>query len=802
MSRTTFSSDSEPRREKMRDGASSSRQNSTKLATPMRRMRMVAVLGIFAFWGVVITGRLVWLQVIRHGEWQERAERQQERTFLVAPRRGILYDRDLHELAMTVTADSVYAVPSEMGSEAQKQEEAQELAAIVHRDPEDHFTEEKEILARLRASRHFAWVARKQPPAVIAQVKALKLTGVYLQSEFKRFYPDQMLAAQVLGYVGMDDDGLAGVEEQMDRELHGTPGRMLTAVDAKRHVLDSEERDPKPGENLVLTIDANIQYMAERALEQNMERTGAEHGTVVVQDPHTGQILALAIRPTFDPNDFRYTNADLLRDRAVSDVYEPGSVFKLVTYSAALDQGVATPDGIVDCLGGSIVVAGRTVHDAPGEHFGKITVTRALEESSDVGAIQLALRMGKDNFYKYIHAYGFGQRTGIELPGETRGLVKPPSRWQPTTIGSIPMGQEIAVTPIQVATMVSTIANGGVYLPPHVVLESTADTKASGTLKPVAFHDDEELPNPLPEGAHRVISEMTAAEMRQMMEGVVLYGTGKNAQLDGYSAAGKTGTAQKIDPRTHTYSKTNYIASFAGFAPVNDPAVTIVVVMDSPHKGSHYGAEASAPLFHALAQQILEYLGVPHDQDLKPQPLVAKNEKPVEEHDVPQETPADLDSLFAEANHLPADDPLRAEVNDQSSDLRAQSTENSDQGSEQSAGVSDQSAELGAQGSENSDQLPGQSAELRAQSSAGGEQVAASAPKGNGNTAAKGLVRVANHQVAVPSFAGKSLREAVVQASAAGLGIQVVGTGLAHGQVPAAGTMVPAGTDIVVQFTQ
>ncbi|MGB9145074.1 MAG: penicillin-binding protein [Acidobacteriaceae bacterium] len=772
MSRTTFSSDSEPRRENLRDGASSLRQKSTKLATPMRRMRMVALLGMFAFWAVVITGRLVWLQVIQHGEWQERAERQQERTFLVAPRRGILYDRDLHELAMTVTADSVYAVPSEMGSEAEKQQDAQVLAAIVHRDPEDSFTEEKEILARLRDSRHFAWVARKQPPAVIARVKALNLKGIYLQSEFKRFYPDQTLAAQVLGYVGMDDDGLAGVEEQEDHELHGTPGRMLTAVDAKRHVLNSEERDPKPGENLVLTIDANIQFMAEQALEHNMERTGAEHGTVVVQDPHTGQILALAIRPTFNPNDFRYTNPDLLRDRAVSDVYEPGSVFKLVTYSAALDQGVATPDGMVNCLGGSIVVAGRTVHDAPGEHYGVITVTKALEVSSDVGAIQMALRMGKDNFYKYIHAFGFGQRTGIELPGETRGLVKPPSRWQPTTIGSIPMGQEIAVTPIQVATMVSTIANGGMYLPPHIVIEATGDTKASGTLKPVAFHDDEELPNPLPAGAHRVISEMTAAEMRQMMEDVVLYGTGQPAQLDGYSAAGKTGTAQKIDPKTHRYSKVDYIASFAGFAPVNDPAVTIVVVMDSPHKGSHYGTAASAPLFHELAQQILEYLGVPHDQDLKPQPLVAKNKVPLDDDDVPPESEQDLQSLFDEANHLPADDPLSTEYSEQSTD------------------VSGQGAAIGRQGTGDGER----------EAAAGVVAIAPSPPPAIGR--ATGSVAIANHQVAVPSFAGKSLREAVVQASAAGLGIQVVGTGIARGQVPAAGTMVPAGTAIVVQFAQ
>ena len=739
---------------------------------------MALVLAGFAVWAIVIVGRLVWLQAIQHGEWQEREQRQQERTFAVAPRRGILFDRNLHELAMTVAAESVYAVPEEMPTYAVKEQDAEELAAIVHRDPLDWFTEEKEILARFRDSREFAWVARKQPPATIAQVKALHLKGIYFQKEFKRFYPDQTLAAQVLGYVGMDDEGLAGVEEVFDKQLHGVPGRMLTAVDARRHVLATHERDPKPGENLVLTIDSNIQFMAEKALEWNMERTGAEHGTVVVMDPHTGQILALAIRPTFNPNDFRYTNPDLLDDRAVSDVYEPGSVFKIVTYSAALDSGVATPNGLVNCEGGAIDIAGRIVHDAPGEHYHIITVTKALEVSSDVGAIQMALRMGKDTFYKYIRAFGFGQRTGIMLPGETRGLLKPPDRWQPTTIGSIPMGQEIAVTPIQVAAMVSTVANGGVYLPPHIVLDVAPDTAASGRLEPATFHPEYELPNPLPKGAHRVINELTAAQMRQMLEGVVLYGTGRPAQLDGYSAAGKTGTAQKIDPKTHTYSKTDYVASFVGFAPVNNPAVVIVVVMDSPHKGGyagHYGDVASAPLFRALVQEILEYLGVPHDEPMRPAKLVAESDAAAERNAAEDEDPPqnldDLQSLFAEANHLPADDPLSTEHRDQSTELR-----------EQGAGSREQGAGNGVEPPAN--QVPA---------------TAASPPAGPAAMAA-GSVAVPSHQVAVPSFAGKSLRQAVVEASAAGLGLRVVGSGIAREQAPAAGTMVPVGTEVVVQF--
>ncbi len=719
----------------------------------MRRTRILTVLGIFLGWAVLITGRLIWLQTIQHAEWAERAQRQQERTFNVAPRRGILYDRNLHALAMTVVADSIYAVPSEMGAE--KERTAAVLAKIVHTDPEDRFTSQKQILARLTGSHNFAWVARKQTPAVIARVQALHLTGVYIQNEFKRFYPDKQLAAQVLGYVGMDDDGLAGVEEDFEKELHGTPGRMLTAIDARRHVLDSEERDPQPGENLVLSIDANIQFMAEQALDRNMERTGAANGTVVVQDPHTGQILALAIRPAFDPNNFRHTDPALLKDHAVSDVYEPGSTFKLVTYSAALEEGVVKPDDMIRTLGGQINVAGRIVHDDrdavlyEAQHGNVVTATQALEESSDVAAIELAQRMGPERFYKYIHDYGFGMRSGIELPGETRGLVKPPARWQPTTIGSIPMGQEIAVTPIQLVTMASSIANGGVYLPPHIVLNANAPAPGAAGFSAAPFRAQEELPNPLPAGAHRVISEMTSAEMRKMMEGVVLYGTGRPAQLDGYSSGGKTGTAQKIDPKTHTYSKTKYVASFVGFAPVSDPAVTIAVIMDSPSIGSHFGTAASAPVFHDLAQQILEYLGVPHDQDLQPG-MVAKDAKPVTEK-VPEEHTEDLASLFAEVNHLPADDPLRE-------------TATSDQ----------------------------HSAVSETQPRAAAAEQPAARPTGS--------VAVPEQRVAVPSFAGKSLRDVVVGASGAGLGLRVVGTGIAREQAPAAGTMVPEGTEIVVRF--
>lgn len=753
-------------------------QQSTRIAMPMRRARVFAVVAFFLGWALLIGGRLVWLQVVENGEWVARAAIQQQRTFAVAPRRGILYDRNLHELAMTVSVNSIYAVPGEIPIE-KRAELAHALASVLHTDSSDKFTEPEQILHRINSSRFFTWIARKQDPHVIDQVRALKLKGVYFQKEFKRFYPENDIAAQVLGYVGIDDNGLGGVEQKFDRDLHGEPGRMLTALDARRHVLASVERDPAPGENLQLTLDANIQFMAEQALDHAMERSKPVSGTIVVQDPHTGQILALAMRPTFNPNELRHDSPTLLRNHAVSDVYEPGSAFKLVTYAAALDTHVTTPEQKIDCEGGKIEVAGRIVHD---DHYnGILTTTQALAESSDVAAIKLAERMGKDTFYTYIHAFGFGQRSGIELPSETRGLLKPPSRWQPTTIGSIPMGHEIAVTPIQLVTMASTIANGGMYLPPHIVLTATDQMRGSPRLKPDPFHPENSLPEPLPPGAHRVISTMTAAEMRKLMENVVVNGTGKPAQLNGFSAGGKTGTAQKIDVRTRTYSHTKHVTSFVGIAPINDPAVTIAVIIDEPTQGSTFGAGASAPVFQELAQQILEYLGVPHDEPLKTAPELKAAAKAGAEKGEVSEPVGDLNALFADVNDLPADDPLRKPVEQ----------------SEPQEGTDAQAAGAGvpalAQVVPTHDKTPAKPVPPRVDTML----PVAPLPMQKGT-----VVLASGHEVAVPDFAGTTVRAATEKAGAAGLGVQVIGSGLARAQAPAAGTRVPAGTEIVVRFAR
>ncbi|MBS1822812.1 MAG: transpeptidase family protein [Acidobacteria bacterium] len=766
------------------------------LTAPIRRIRFVYVALFFCLWTSAIGLRLVWLQVIRHSDFVERAAKQQQRTFEVAPRRGVLYDRNLKELAMTVLVDSVYAVPSELGEN--RENTAQILAKIVHADPRDSFTSEPQMLARFNASRNFAWVARRLDAETATRVRELNLKGVYFQKEFKRFYPNNDLAAQVLGYVGTDDTGLGGIERMFDDEMHGTPGHVLTAIDAKRHVYDSEESQPMPGENLVLSIDANIQYIAERALDAQMEKMKAAHGTVVVQDPHTGQILALAISPRFNPNDQRHMDASVLKNLAVSDVYEPGSTFKLLTYAAAIDGAGVKPTDMVDCQNGAMTMYGRTLHDDKSDHFGVVTVQYALEHSSDVGAAKMALKLGNQKFYDYIRAFGFGDRSGIELPSETRGLLRKPKKWDATSILSLAIGQEIGVTPVQLVTMVSAIANGGVYMPPHILLKSTDRVKGDPRLTPIAFRPVNQLPAQLPDGSRRVITEMTSAKMRSMMQGIVVEGTGKKAALNGYSAGGKTGTAQKVDPVTHTYSHTKLVASFAGFAPVSSPAISVAVIIDTPTVGSRYGAETSAPVFAEVTQHVLEYLGVPHDQPLKqPKAQVNVATNHLVDDNI-EDRSTDINKMFADINDLPADDPLRTP-----GDVKAES------GAANSVAAANKtsSASSSEKKSKLAELLPAKVvAAFQSESNGAAESASAKLPPPvaavSSVQAGNGVVVDASHHVQVPSFAGLSLRTVVEKADALGLRVQAAGSGLARDQAPAAGTTVPAGTEVVVRFVR
>src|ERR1700726_99854 len=566
----------------------------TPTTTLAKNRRLYLMGAVLLFWCVAICGRLVYLQIFRYGSFVKQAEHQQQREIPLSAKRGVIYDRAGHELAMSVLVDSAFAVPNEV------KDLPTAVSLITRITGEDRNV----VLADCRNHKTFCWVARKADDETIERIQSLNLQGIHFQKEPKRFYPARDLAAQVVGTVGMEDTGQSGIEHAFDDELRGRAGKMFISVDARRQWFSDVEKQPEAGESLVLTIDKNIQYIAEKELEQAIHDTRAIAGTVIVENPHTGEILALANRPTFNPNLRKQITPGALTNRAVSYVYEPGSTFKLVTISAALEEKLTNPNEIFDCQMGSIVYNGMRIRDS--KPHGLLPVWGVLAESSDVGSIKIALRLGEDRFYKYIRAFGFGQQTGIELPGETRGMTKPVSRWSKVSIAAISMGQEIGISPLQLSALISTFANDGVWVAPRIV---AGTVQPRGTPQTVAFH---------PGAAHRVVSSYTAAEMRSMMQKVVLEGTGRKAILEGYSSAGKTGTAQKVDPATGAYSKTKYIGSFAGFAPVNNPQIVVAGILDSA-VGQHQGGQVSAPVFRRISQQVLEYLHVAHDLPLAPQ---------------------------------------------------------------------------------------------------------------------------------------------------------------------------------------
>lgn len=695
--------------------------------------------GLFLFlWAVAICGRLFLLQIIEHDTWTQRAMRQQQRTVDISPQRGIIYDRNGQALAMTVQVDSVFAVPSEIPDPANT---VAMLSAVLGEDPQA-------MLARIQGQKNFAWVARKVDPEIADRIRSLNLRGIYFQKELKRFYPKRSLAAQVLGYVGMEDMGLAGIEHLYQEQLNGQPGKMVITMDARRKWFGHVEHPPDPGDNVVLTIDEKIQYIAEKELAQAMEETHALSGTVVVQNPRTGEILALANAPSFNPNNSREITPEKLKNHAVSDVYEPGSVFKTVTYSSAFEEGVARPEEIINCDPGYVMIGGIKIRDS--HHIGTVTLEKAYAESSDVGAVKMALRLGPERFYKHIQLMGFGQTTNIELPGETRGLVRQPSRWAASSIGSMSIGQEVGVTPLQIVSMMSAVANDGIYSPPRIV---------AGVTPPAQGYQRLEF---RPKEQRRVLSPMTSALMRRLTEEVVLDGTARRAILDGYTSAGKTGTAQKIDPKTHAYSKTDYVASFVGFTPVNNPALTIAVILDSP-KGLHQGGQVSAPVFKRVSEQVLAYLGVPHD--VEPKVNYARR------------------MLVAHAAERDSEDVT-----------------------EHQGAVVLELEPQAASGPQAAQTAPAASArpvlpQGHAQTAPAAQALHGTAPPVVNPRGGTVVLESGGHST-VPSLLGLSMRGAVEAAHKAGFELQVVGSGVAREQQPPPGAYLPPGSKIAVRFAR
>jgi cell division protein FtsI (penicillin-binding protein 3) len=552
-------------------------------------VRVCVVIGGIFLWCGIICARLVQLQVIRHEEFAQQAlQRQQVTRSILAPR-GVIYDSHMDELATSVSVSTVVAEPRNIGNKIK--EAAQGLATILNLDYE-------ELLAKMTdpARQTFMVVQRRIDPKDEARIEALGINGVYLVEESMRAYPNVELACQVLGFVNMNGDGGAGVEIQYDQELKGAQGQISFDVDARRRSFRGKvEKPPVQGHSLVLSIDKSIQYIAERELAAGVLNASAARGTAIVMESNTGRILALATYPAYNCNAYNDYSPDFWRNRAISDFIEPGSTFKVVVATAALEEKLTRPDELIDCQMGTITVGNHVFHDH--KAYGLLTFNQILENSSNIGAAKLGLRLGEERLYKALITFGFGMKTGVDLPGEIVGLVRHWQQWSGLSVAAISFGQEVGVTSLQIMNAINAIANGGYRVRPSVVdrvIDQNGNLVRINTTDPV-----------------RIMRPETAASVREAFEGVVLRGTGRKAALEGYRAGGKTGTAQKIVDGH--YSNTKYVASFIGFAPLPQPRITVLVQLDEP-KGGIYGGDISAPVFRAIAQEALLQLHIPPDQ--------------------------------------------------------------------------------------------------------------------------------------------------------------------------------------------
>jgi cell division protein FtsI (penicillin-binding protein 3) len=533
----------------------------------------------------VILFRLFSLQVLQAAELTVKAERQHRKAVTVEGRRGGIYDRNGKVLAMNMDVPSVFGVPASLGNPAGV---ARDLARVLRVRAGD-------IERKLRQERSFVWIARKLDPEQGRTLESLSLEGIGTVMEGRRFYPKGSLLSHVLGFAGMDGQGLEGVERRYEPYLRGEKQMVVLQRDALGRTVFPRgltEQGPLPGHSVILSVDEVIQYIAEKELGEAVTAARAKGGTVIVMEPKTGAILAMAVHPKFDPNSVRSISPDLWRNRALTDAYEPGSTMKMFTAAAALEEKIMAPGTLINGENGQMETAGRVIHDH--EKHGWMTFAQVIQKSSNIGAAKVAMALGEERLYRYLRAFGFGERSEIDLSGEVAGLVKDPRGWGRQSLTSIAFGQEIGITTLQLATAVSAIANGGWLLKPYVVSE-VRDSGGQVVMKT----------GPLVR--RRPITLETAETLTAILEGAVTTGTGGRAAVPGYRVAGKTGTAQKIDPQTGRYSPTLFVASFTGFVPVEAPRLVIVVVIDEPHS-DQWGGTIAAPVFRRIAEQALTYL--------------------------------------------------------------------------------------------------------------------------------------------------------------------------------------------------
>ena len=575
-----------------------------------KRLTQLFFLAAFAF--LLLVGRLVWLQLIYGEELERNAWENRLREIQVEAKRGDICDRNGKVLVTSVSCDSVGAMPVQV---VNPRETAAKLAPLLG-------MEEEKIYQRLTQRAGFVWIKRKVDFETAQQVRRLRLKGIELVEESRRQYNCGSLAAHVLGFVGIDNQGLTGVELSYEKKLLGKPGRIVIEQDAAGRDIPAALHHlypSVPGHNLLLTIDETIQYFVERELDKIVDTYRPVNAVIIVMDPKTGEILALGNRPAFEPGDWEdFPRKVWDRNPALWQLYEPGSTFKIVTAAAALAEGAVGPNSRFYCPG-FVRVADRRIRCwKPGGH-GSESLEEVVQNSCNPGFIEMGLGVGRDNFYKYVRAFGFGEPTGVDLPGEAKGILIPQQKVTNLNVATMAIGQSVAVTPIQLVTAAAAIANGGELVRPHVV-------------RAIVSPDGKVVHKVQPERIRRVIRKETARELTRLLENVVLKGTGVNAYLDGYRTAGKTGTAQVVGPNGG-YVPGKYVASFVGFAPADDPRLVTLVVVWEPQGGVYFGSQVAAPAFKAVMQDALRYLGVPQQAGLekpeKPWYVVEEEPKPV-----------------------------------------------------------------------------------------------------------------------------------------------------------------------------
>ena len=550
---------------------------------------------IFSF--ILVSVRLADLMIINHKHLSDRAKQQHIKVEDIQVRRGTIFDRRGRELALNLELESLYCDPENLSADS---EDIRRLASAVSKEP-------RFILSKIPEEGRFAWIERKLEPAAAEKIRELNIEGLGFVPEAKRFYPKGELASHIIGFVGVDNQALEGIELKYDKYLKTTGGKVLLERDASGRTLSSGVTMEAMGNNIVLTIDEVLQGLVEKELDKAMGQWKAAAASAVMMDPFTGEILALANRPAYDPNRGGRAHSSEKRNRSITDLYEPGSTFKIIIGTGALEEKIVSPATLFDVSRGGIEVGGKTIRDV--HKYGVLTFKEVIQKSSNVGSIMIGMKLGKERVYKYAKLLGIGDKTGIDLPGEVSGLMHPPGSWSGTSLGAIPIGQEVAVTPLQILRAYCAVANGGLLVRPHVVsriISPNGQVLAS-------FKDGE---------MKRVLSERTAETFKDILKSVTEEGgTGKSASVDGNGVAGKTGTAQMINPVTKRYSREKYVSSFVGFVPADKPRLALIVVVYEP-KGQIYGGVVAAPVFKDVATQALSYLNVPREDSARQVPLL------------------------------------------------------------------------------------------------------------------------------------------------------------------------------------